>query len=83
MESPDGCGSAAATPGLSVPAELQWVSLTGHWADPASPSCRYLPDRRFPSGEGTADLAFRCRLVFVATSLEPTGAPSGRSVIRS
>lgn len=66
-----GCGSAA--PATSLPAQQQWVNVTGHYDDPASPSCHWLPD---PSAVAwppdPQEVVLRCRQVFVATEVVPT-----------
>ena len=77
MEVPYGdCGSAVVAPGTDVADLQQWVEVTGHWNDPASESCHWIPQRDFPwSGGSGGDLETNCRLKFVATSVVPTSAP--------
>lgn len=73
----DGCGSAAQHPTLAqLPDLQQWVTIAGHWADAASPTCRWLPDRGSSGSSGFIgmdSLAFRCRTTLVATSVTPEG----------
>ena len=75
MEVPAGaCGDAAIPPGTSVPEPQQWIEVTGHWADPASADCQWIPQPDFPY-VGYGDLEGQCRATFVATSVVPTDAP--------
>jgi hypothetical protein len=76
-----GCGSATPHPDLSeLPDPQQWVQVTGHWADPASPQCRVIPLPGQAIG-GSSDyrgpdlITFECRMKFVATEVSPTTAP--------
>lgn len=68
-----GCGSAARHPTLSsLPEKQQWVTLTGHYDDPAASTCRWSPDPLYPSAyDDPAALVQRCRGQFVATHLVP------------
>jgi hypothetical protein len=66
------CANAAQHPDLrELPATQQWVEVTGHWADGASASCRYRPDRRFPGGAAWISVPFACSTVFVLTEMTP------------
>ncbi len=70
------CGSAAQHPDLStLPAEQQWLQVTGHWADSAAADCRYRPDPSYPGSDvgaiPEADVIFRCSTTFVVTELRP------------
>jgi hypothetical protein len=70
------CGEAAVAPGTEVPEPMRWVSVTGHWDDPAAANCRFIPQRDFPwARTAGVDLLTECRSKFVATSVTPTSAP--------
>lgn len=69
-----GCGSAARHPSLlSIPDKQQWVTITGHYDDPAAGTCHWLPDPMYVNAV-LIDQAYqvqRCRWVFVATAVVP------------
>ena len=69
-----GCGSAARHPSLvSIPDKQQWVTVTGHYDDPAASTCHWLPDPMYVNAV-LIDQAWqvqRCRWVFVATAVVP------------
>ena len=68
-----GCGWGAVHPlELTALPPQQWVQVTGHWADPASATCRVRPDPAYPGAYAAGSLAFRCRTTFVATALAPS-----------
>jgi hypothetical protein len=70
-----GCGGPAQDPEAGpAPELLQWIELTGHWADPASAECRYRPDPAAPSDPFRPDLVFHCRTVFVVSEAVPGSA---------
>ena len=68
-----GCGSAARHPTLlSLPDQQQWVTLTGHYDDPAARTCHWSPDLLYPGAySDPAALVVRCQGQFVATRLVP------------
>lgn len=69
-----GCGSAARHPSLlSIPDRQQWVTVTGHYDDPAASTCHWLPDPTYVNAvlNDQAWHVQRCRWVFVATAVVP------------
>lgn len=67
------CGSGAVHPALgALPPAQQWVQVTGHWADPASATCRVRPDPAYPGAYAGGSLVFECRSKFVATAVVPS-----------
>lgn len=64
------CGWGTVHPDMgALPPDQQWVQVTGHWADPASATCRVRPDRAYPGIYAARSLAFECRTMFVATAV--------------
>jgi len=76
FEAPSGgCGGPVLAPDAESSVGLQqWVTLTGHWADPASAECRFRPDPAAPTDPFRPDLAFHCRTVFVISQAVAAGA---------
>lgn len=69
-----GCGSAVLAPDAHVASPQQWVTVTGHFNDPAASTCRWLPDATLWGYLESPDgLAFSCREKFVVTSVVPAG----------
>jgi len=68
-----GCGTAARHPTLSsLPVKQQWVTLTGHYDDPAANTCRWSPDPLYPGAyTDPGALVVGCQDQFVATQLVP------------
>ena len=68
-----GCGTAARHPTLSsLPVKQQWVTLTGHYDDPAASTCRWSPDPLYPGAyTDPGALVVGCQDQFVATQLVP------------
>jgi hypothetical protein len=62
-----GCDGPRSPPGLKVPPSQRWVQVTGHFADPASSTCRYTPDPLVPAPGHPQTVINDCLERFVAT----------------
>ena len=67
-----GCGSAARHPELTeLPEPQQWVTITGHYNDPAAETCSWTPDPLYKFAVVREGLELACRQRFVASEVMP------------